>query len=134
MSDDASLPKATVLRVVKELLPDGFRCTQDAKDLIVDCCVEFITLITSEAGELADKAKTNTLTPQHLIEALKELGFEQYIAAVTASASQAKEAKSNKLATKKQRKQTPSDMTEDEMAAEQAALFAAAAAACESET
>ena len=39
-------------------------------------CSEFIQLLSSEANEVATKEKKNTIQPEHVISALKELGFE----------------------------------------------------------
>ena len=69
---------ATVMRFVKDRLPN-LRCAQDTKALLLDAAVEFVTLCTSEAGEVADSRKKNTIMPEHLVSALKELGFESYV-------------------------------------------------------
>jgi len=37
---------------------------------------EFIQLLSSEANEIATKEKKNTIQPEHVMSALKELGFE----------------------------------------------------------
>lgn len=84
-SEDFSLPKQTVAKLVQELLPDGFLCPRDTRDLLVACCTEFIHLIASEANEACEKAGRKTIGPEHLLEALKNLGFAEYCKEVEAA-------------------------------------------------
>jgi hypothetical protein len=37
--DDVSLPKATMTKIIKEMLPPDVRVAKDAQDLLVECCV-----------------------------------------------------------------------------------------------
>ncbi|KAK6594753.1 cbf nf-y family transcription factor [Botrytis cinerea] len=48
---------ATVQKIVTEILPasSGLAFGKDARDLLIECCVEFITLISSEANEISEK-------------------------------------------------------------------------------
>ncbi|KAJ1547879.1 negative cofactor 2 transcription regulator complex subunit ncb2 [Nowakowskiella sp. JEL0078] len=34
-----ALPKATVAKLIQEMLPDDITCAKDAKDLLSECCV-----------------------------------------------------------------------------------------------
>lgn len=52
----------------------------------MDCCVEFITLIASEANEISEREAKKTIACEHVTAALKELGFPEYIAPVQESA------------------------------------------------
>ncbi|KAK4704969.1 denticleless, partial [Phenoliferia sp. Uapishka_3] len=38
--DDVNLPKATVAKLIQELLPPDFTCAKEAKDLMTECCKE----------------------------------------------------------------------------------------------
>ncbi|RAL68519.1 hypothetical protein DID88_007247 [Monilinia fructigena] len=62
-NDDLSLPKATVQKIVTEILPasSGLAFGKDARDLLIECCVEFITLISSEANEISEKESKKTI-------------------------------------------------------------------------
>ena len=64
---------------------------RDARDLLIDCCVEFITLISSEANEIAEREAKKTIATEHIDKALKELGFPEYVGEVLASAGEMKE-------------------------------------------
>jgi len=76
--DNLSLPKATVSKLIKEMIPEDVKCSNDTRDLILECCVEFIHLISSEANEIANKESKKTIAAEHVLKALQTLGFEQY--------------------------------------------------------
>jgi hypothetical protein len=44
---------------------------------------EFIQLVSSEANEVAAHEKKATIGPEHVIKALKDLDFEEFIADVS---------------------------------------------------
>jgi histone-like transcription factor (CBF/NF-Y) len=52
---------------------------RDARDLLIECCVEFITLISSEANEIAEKDAKKTIACEHVTTALRQLGYPDYI-------------------------------------------------------
>ena len=43
------------------------------------CATEFIHLVAFEANDTCDKGKKKTIGQEHVVEALKTLGFESYI-------------------------------------------------------
>lgn len=98
-ADDLSLPKATVQKIINEILSTPSSDTgdhsisfgKDARDLLIDCCVEFITLISSEANEIAEREAKKTIATEHIDKALRELGFPEYVREVLASAGEMKE-------------------------------------------
>lgn len=55
---------------------------KDSRDLLIECCVEFITLISSEANEIAEKDAKKTIACEHVKAALEELGFGDYVPAI----------------------------------------------------
>ncbi len=90
------LATATVQKIVTEILatPDSessIAFGKDARDLLIDCCVEFITLISSEANEISEKESKKTIAPEHIDKALRDLGFPEYVREVLASAGDMKE-------------------------------------------
>ncbi|KAF7561381.1 hypothetical protein G7046_g2765 [Stylonectria norvegica] len=112
-NDDLSLPKATVQKIVTEILPPqaGVAFAKEARDLLIECCVEFITLISSEANEISEKEAKKTIACDHITKALEQLGFTDYVPA-------GREKKSDKFAN--------SGMSMDELARLQEEQFAAA--------
>ncbi|XP_022769805.1 protein Dr1 homolog isoform X4 [Durio zibethinus] len=77
--EDASLPKATMTKIIKEMLPPDVRVARDAQDLLIECCVEFINLISSESNEVCNREDKRTIAPEHVLKALEVLGFGEYI-------------------------------------------------------
>jgi len=60
--EDTTLPKATVQKLLRDILPQDVKCSPETVDLILDCCVEFVHLIASEANEIANnESKKNAL-------------------------------------------------------------------------
>lgn len=93
-NDDLSLPKATVQKIVSEILPpsQGIAFNKDARDLLIECCVEFITLISSEANEISEKESKKTIACEHITKALEQLGFGDYVPGINEVAGEFKEA------------------------------------------
>jgi histone H3/H4 len=100
-NDDLSLPKgtclpphlppwglirdiATVQKIINEILTNdaGVTFAKDTRDLLIECCVEFITLISSEANEIAEKEAKKTIACEHVKQALEELDFGNYVPAI----------------------------------------------------
>lgn len=57
----------------------------------MECCVEFITLISSEANDISEKEAKKTIACEHVERALRDLGFADYIPDVLAVADDHKE-------------------------------------------
>jgi histone H3/H4 len=84
---------ATVQKIIAEILPasSGQAFAKDARDLLIECCVEFITLISSEANEIAEKETKKTIACEHVTKALEDLGFPDYVPEVLKAAGEHKE-------------------------------------------
>lgn len=84
---------ATVQKIVTEILPasSGLAFGKDARDLLIECCVEFITLISSEANEISEKESKKTIACEHITKALEQLGFGEYVKDIVDVASEHKE-------------------------------------------
>jgi down-regulator of transcription 1 len=84
---------ATVQKIVSEILPPsaGVAFAKEARDLLIECCVEFITLISSEANEISEKEAKKTIACDHITKALEQLGFTDMVPAVLEAAAEHKE-------------------------------------------
>ncbi|KAM0039521.1 putative transcription factor Hap3/NF-YB family [Helianthus debilis subsp. tardiflorus] len=80
--EDASLPKATMTKIIKEMLPPDVRVARDTQDLLIDCCVE--------SNEVCSKEDRKRIAPEHVLKALQVLGFGEYIEDVYAAYEQHK--------------------------------------------
>ncbi|KAI9340409.1 histone-fold-containing protein [Zopfochytrium polystomum] len=103
LDEEVGLPKATVYKLIQEILPPDISCAKDTKDLLTECCVEFIHLVSTEANEVCEKDARKTIAGEHIITALKNLGYEEYIEELTEvyedhmKQSQERESRSSKL-------------------------------------
>ncbi|KAK0538826.1 negative cofactor 2 transcription regulator complex subunit ncb2 [Tilletia horrida] len=124
--DDLSLPKATVFKIISEYLPDDVTCSKETRDLLLECCIEFINLISSESNEICERGAKKTIAPEHVVQALKDLGFEVFIKDVQDVLQDHK-----KLVKDRERKSTrmeSSGLSQEELIRQQEELFAASKA------
>ncbi|KAK1268049.1 Paired amphipathic helix protein Sin3-like 4 [Acorus gramineus] len=121
----ATDPPATMCKIIKEMLPPDVRVARDTQDLLVECCVEFINLISSESNEVCCREDKKTIAPEHVLKALEVLGFGEYIEEVCAAYEQHKV---ETLDSPKGVKWSGAEMTEEEALAEQQRMFAEARA------
>ncbi|KAI8937064.1 hypothetical protein NX059_006282 [Plenodomus lindquistii] len=125
-NDDLSLPKATVQKIVQDILAGepGMTFAKDSRDLLIECCVEFITLISSEANEIAEKDAKKTIACEHVKAALEELDFGDYVPAILDVAQDYKKQQQNRE--KKQTKIEQSGLSNEELERMQEELFKSA--------
>ncbi|KAJ7117411.1 histone-fold-containing protein [Mycena crocata] len=124
--DDLSLPKATVAKMITELLPNDVVCAKETRDLVIECCVEFIHLISSEANEICEQESKKTIAPEHIIGALKRLGFDSFTSEVEDVLKEHKQQQKDRE--KKVSKFEQSGLTPEELLAAQEKLFEASRA------
>jgi len=128
--DELSLPRATVAKMIQELLPEETTCAKETRDLVIECCVEFIHLLSSEANEICEKESKKTIAPEHIISALESLGFQSFIPEVQDVLKDHRQLQKDRE--KKTSKLEQSGLTEEELLAQQQALFAQSRAKFES--
>ncbi|XP_068752003.1 protein Dr1-like [Montipora capricornis] len=93
--DDVTLPRAAVNKMIKEMIPH-VRVSNDARELILNCCTEFIHLVSSEANEICNRQLKKTILPEHVFQALQGLGFNSYIEEVKSVLQECKTQAANK--------------------------------------
>uniref|UniRef100_A0A6B2G362 Nuclear transcription factor Y subunit B-9 (Trinotate prediction) n=1 Tax=Myxobolus squamalis TaxID=59785 RepID=A0A6B2G362_MYXSQ len=76
---DPLLPLHNVLKIMKIVLPEYSKVSQDARITMQECASEFISFIGSEAAELAKMERRRTLTAEDIIMAMTNLGFDNYL-------------------------------------------------------
>ncbi|KAL1453743.1 hypothetical protein WDU94_010058 [Cyamophila willieti] len=76
--DELFLPRASINKIIKELLPN-IRVANESRELVMNCCMEFIHLISSEANEICNQQQKKTIIAEHVLQALETLGFSDYI-------------------------------------------------------
>uniref|UniRef100_U5EXT9 Protein Dr1 n=1 Tax=Corethrella appendiculata TaxID=1370023 RepID=U5EXT9_9DIPT len=75
--DELTLPRASINKIIKELIPN-LRVANESRELLLNCCTEFIHLISSEANEVCNQKNKKTINAEHVLEALDRLGFKDY--------------------------------------------------------
>lgn len=89
-----AFPAATVQKIINEVLASkaadenaqSMSFAKETRDLLIECCVEFITMISTEANEIAEKDAKKTIACEHITKALEELGFGEYVQEIMAVA------------------------------------------------
>lgn len=113
-------------KIVTEILAGtGSSFSKEARDLLIECCVEFITLISSEANDISEKEAKKTIACDHIQKALEQLGFGEYIPTVMAAVADHKEVQKGRE--KRVNKLQDSGLSMEELEAMQQAQFAEAA-------
>ncbi|KAH7045067.1 histone-fold-containing protein [Linnemannia elongata] len=108
------------------MMPDDIACAKDTRDLLIDCCVEFIHLLASEANEICEKETKKTIAAEHVITALKALGFDAYLPEVEVVLQDHKTQQKVKDKDKKSGRLENSGRSEEELLSEQLRLLAEA--------
>lgn len=121
-SEDPSLPKATVQKIISEILPSDLSFTRESRDALIECCVMFIMILSQVSNEIAEGESKKTIASEHVIEALKQLDFPEYIEPIKKVLAEHKEGQ--KLRERKVGKLEQSGRTEEELLLEQERLFA----------
>jgi histone H3/H4 len=119
--EDLSLPKATVQKIISEVLPSDLTFSKEARDVVIECCIEFIMILSDQSNEIAEQETKKTIASDHVIKALQELGFVDYIAPIEKVLVEHRE--SQKGRERKNNKFQNSGFTEEELLRQQEELF-----------
>ncbi|KAM0683083.1 negative cofactor 2 transcription regulator complex subunit ncb2 [Mitosporidium daphniae] len=120
-AEDVSLPKATISKLIQERLPSDITCAKETRDLLVSCCVEFIHLLATESNKICENESRKTIAPEHVCNALQNLGFSDYVPDVRTALKEHKE-----VAKSRERKSNRFDdggLSREDLQREQEALF-----------
>ncbi|KAH3900296.1 related to Negative cofactor 2 complex subunit beta [Saccharomycodes ludwigii] len=121
-NDEISLPKATVQKIISEVLADtDVTFSKEAREIIIDGGIEFIMILSSMASEMADKEAKKTISPDHVMSALEELEFPDFIAPLHHVLDQHKEVQ--KIRQVRDMKFKKSGLSEEELLRQQEELF-----------
>nr|CAG4644496.1 EOG090X0LUS [Lepidurus arcticus] len=121
--DELTIPRAAMNKMIKEIVPN-VRVANEVRELILNCCTEFIHLIASEANEICAQQQKKTINAEHILSALDKLGFGDY---KTEAETVLKDCKA--VAAKKRRQSTRLEnlgIPEEELLRQQQELFAKA--------
>lgn len=120
-SEDLSLPKATVQKIIGEVLPKDIAISKEAREAITECSIEFIMILSTQLNDIAEKEAKKTIASDHVVKALDELGFHNYLDIINKVLNEHKELLKGKE--KKNNKFLNSGLTEEELLRQQEELF-----------
>nr|CAD7413380.1 unnamed protein product [Timema cristinae]CAD7427626.1 unnamed protein product [Timema monikensis]CAD7593658.1 unnamed protein product [Timema genevievae] len=121
--DELTLPRASINKMIKEIIPN-IRVANESRELILNCCTEFIHLLSSEANDICNQQQKKTINADHVLQALDRLGFSDYRADAEAVLVDCKA-----VAAKRRRQSTRLEnlgIPEEELLRQQQELFAKA--------
>ncbi|KAI9217298.1 transcription corepressor [Blastocladiella britannica] len=124
--EELSLPKATVLKMVSEVLGADVAATKEARDLLIECSIDFIHLVTTEANDACERGGRKTISPEHVLEALRNLEFDDFVDQVKGSWGEHKEVQTERQSRTARLKKSGAP-TEEQVAAQEE-MFAQARA------
>ena len=81
--NDVSLPRSTMAQKIREAFPADVRVASGTMDLLIECCAEFVQSITFQANEVCAADSKATINPEHIIKALQQLEFPEYVSELT---------------------------------------------------
>ena len=83
-SDSAgdSIPLNVIFSLMKEVIPEDFKVSNDAKVCMQECVNELIMFLTQEASEQCAATHNKILTGDDLIGAMQTLGFDEHYLAL----------------------------------------------------
>jgi histone H3/H4 len=68
-----------VYKMLDELLPPDTRLSQQCRELFVECCTEFINLVSSESLDVSEKDGKKIIGPEHVIKAVEVRGSPRWV-------------------------------------------------------
>jgi len=92
-----------------------------AIEIVLKCCIEFIKLLASESNDICTKENKKMISPEHVLSALTELGFEDYVNSVQEAYDNHKQLKQENP--RKKKKLSDSGLSQEELVKNQQALF-----------
>ncbi|GME98354.1 hypothetical protein B5S31_g5778 [[Candida] boidinii] len=122
-SEELSLPKATVQKIISEILPSDITFAKDSREALIECCIEFLMMLSTESNDIADRELKKTISTDHVMKAVDELGFGEYLPSLNKVLKDFKE--TNKIRERKNNKLQNSGLSEEELLRQQEELFKA---------
>lgn len=120
-------------KIISEILPqlpaevalgNDMTFTKGARDLLIQCSMEFLRMVSSESNEISEKESKKTIAVDHVEAALKELGFGDYIEGIRGVVGEWKEVQTKRTnRTERMKNWGGVQKSDEELARMQAALM-----------
>ena len=79
---DTVLPASSVLRVIKESIPDGFHINREAKSVLSRAGAVFAVYLSAAANDAAREGKRSTMKASDVLRALEDVELPEFAAAL----------------------------------------------------
>lgn len=119
--DEPTIPRAGLNKLIKDVLP-GLRVSGEARDCLAAMGNEFIHRLSTLANRICEQQQKRTITPEHVLEALKQMGFESYVTECESTLTDLKKAVAERRRKSNSRWDT-SGLSEEELLKMQQELF-----------
>ena len=119
--DDVSLPKATVQKLISEILDEDVTFNKDSREIIIKSGIEFLMILASMSSEMAENDAKKTIAPEHVLKALEELEYGIFIPHLEKVLAEFKDIQ--KIREKRDSKFKNSGLSEEELLKQQEELF-----------
>ncbi|CAJ0565661.1 unnamed protein product, partial [Mesorhabditis spiculigera] len=101
--NEVGLPQKGLNMIIKEVVPE-MRIANEAREMINQCCVEFVKHVSREAQNISSHDQRKTIYHEHVQRALYNLGFPpDYVEAADSVLGECKVAAEKKLRRKNSR-------------------------------
>ncbi|KAG5452946.1 Protein Dr1 [Clonorchis sinensis] len=88
--DEVSIPRASLNKFIKDVVPDA-RLTTETRELLLNCCHAFIHKLATQANIACASAKKKTISPEHIFQGLDAMNLSAYKERVVVASEEAKE-------------------------------------------
>uniref|UniRef100_A0A915CR72 Protein Dr1 n=1 Tax=Ditylenchus dipsaci TaxID=166011 RepID=A0A915CR72_9BILA len=101
--DEVGLPQKGLNNIIKDVIPE-MRIANESRELLNQCCVEFVKHISKEAQRISSGDQRKTIYHDHVQKALRNLGFPpDYVEAANSVLGECKIAAEKRLKRKNSR-------------------------------
>lgn len=118
---EPKLPRASVEKIVSEIVISPLTCSREAKHYLLNMCVEFVHIIATEANGVCEQEQKKTVTHEHVYTALRNLGYGTYVE--ECHNAYRDHIEQTKMRPSRQNKFKDSGLTQDQLEKEQEELF-----------
>lgn len=112
---------ATVQKIISEVLETDLTFSKEAREIIIKSGIEFIMILSSMASDMAESDAKKTIAPEHVIKALEELEYSEFIPYLEQQLVEYKG--SQRVKEKRDAKFKKSGLSEEELLRQQEELF-----------
>lgn len=114
------------MKLIKEVSPEGLKCSNEARDLIMSCLNEFLRMLSAEANETCTKRKRQIIAPEDVFGALETLEMPAFLEKLQAALDEHNEEAATLREHRKSAKKEKESIPLEELKRQQALMFSQA--------